>query len=140
MSGIIVLILRILLALSLYVFLAWAIYTIWRDLRLSGQILSTRKVPELLLQVLEPGTIPVTFSQPEIIIGRSTDCDLCIPNEAISARHLRLSFHHNQWWAEDLHSRNGSLLNEEKLITPTVIISDDEICCGTVNLHITIKL
>jgi len=53
-----------------------------------------------------------------------------VDDEAISARHARWSFHHNQWWLEDLDSTNGTLLNQEKLTMPTVVMSDDEFKCG----------
>jgi pSer/pThr/pTyr-binding forkhead associated (FHA) protein len=41
-----------------------------------------------------------------------------------------LSYHHNQWWLEDLNSANGIQLNQGKLSMPTVVMSDDEFICG----------
>ena len=43
-----------------------------------------------------------------------------------------------QWWLEDLKSTNGTFLNEEKLDTPTVIVTGDEIRCGQVPVRVQI--
>lgn len=70
------------------------------------------------------------FSQAEISIGRDPGCDIPIFDETISARHAQLTYHHNQWWLEDLTSTNGTRLNAARITTPTVITSGDEIQCG----------
>ena len=49
------------------------------------------------------------------MIGRDTHCDLSVMDEALSAHHARITFHHGQWWLEDLNSTNGTFLNREKL-------------------------
>lgn len=138
-SGVIVLILRILLAVTLYGFVAWALFTIWRELRNQGQMLSSPRIPALIITrvdgVEQP---PHSFVDPEIIIGRSKNCDYAIGDETVSARHTRLSFHHNQWWAEDLKSTNGTFLNNERISVPTVIIPGDELRCGQVGLMVGI--
>jgi pSer/pThr/pTyr-binding forkhead associated (FHA) protein len=76
---------------------------------------------------------------PEVIIGRDPHCEYPIPDETISAHHARLSFHHNQWWLEDLRSTNGTLLNGEKVDIPTIIVSGDEVCLGTIHLQMMIE-
>jgi hypothetical protein len=141
MSGIIVLILRVLLTLSLYAFLGLAIYTIWRELHLSNQLIARQKVPALTITNMEyEESESASFPTPEIIIGRETDADYPIANETVSAQHARLSYHHKQWWVEDLQSTNGTFLNDERVDTPTVIIPGDELRCGKVSLLITIEI
>jgi len=137
MSGIIVLILRILLAISLYAFLVWALYTLWNELRTSQHLLNSKKVPVISIQILEiePESIH-QYNLSQLLIGRDPSCDVCLPNELVSAQHARLSFHHNQWWVEDLQSTNGTFLNEERVYTPTVLISGDELRCGNINMKI----
>jgi pSer/pThr/pTyr-binding forkhead associated (FHA) protein len=139
MSGIVVLILRILLTLCLYGFLAWAIFTIWRDLREQGQQLSAPLIPNLTLALLETAeTQRLSFETAEIGIGRSQSSDYPVVDDTVSARHARLRYHHNQWWIEDLKSTNGTFLNDERVIVPTVVVSGDELRCGQVNMLITI--
>lgn len=138
-SGILVLILRILLALILFGFVGWALLTIWRELRTQAQMLSSPRIPALMISRLDGVELPPhSFVDPEVIIGRSKNCDYAITDETVSARHTRLSFHHNQWWAEDLKSTNGTFLNDERISVPTVIIPGDELRCGQVGLVIGI--
>lgn len=139
-SGIILLVLRILLAASLYAFLGWAVWTIWRDLRAHGRWISTPVVPGLSLTPLEENQgLPQVLEIPEIHIGRSTSNEYPIADETVSSRHARLSYHHNQWWVEDLKSTNGTFLNDERVSVPTVIVSGDELRCGQVRLLMGIE-
>ncbi len=50
----------------------------------------------------------------EATIGRSEDCDICIPDDAeISRKHARLYCkEHGLWLLEDLNSTNGTYLGE----------------------------
>jgi pSer/pThr/pTyr-binding forkhead associated (FHA) protein len=133
MSGPVVLILRLLLTVSLYAFLVWAFTNLWRDIKLQSALLAARKIPPISLTLSIPGQLANIrrFIQAEVTIGRDPACECPVEDESISARHARLSYHHNQWWLEDLDSTNGTLLNQEKLAIPTVIISGDEFRCGS---------
>ena len=140
MSAVVVLIIRILLTISLYVFLGWALYTLWRDLQLSNQLITSRRIPAInITQIDSEEGVNQEFVSSEVIIGREASIDYVIPAETVSARHARLSYHHNQWWIEDRQSTNGTFLNDERVETPTVIISGDELRCGNVNLLVIIS-
>lgn len=132
MTATLVLILRLLLAITLYAFLGWALWTLLHDLKQQGDKLAVQKKPVITLFVkFDQGKESLhRFSQPEIMIGRDPNCDLSLMDEALSAHHARLSHHHGQWWLEDLNSTNGTLLNHEKLTTPAVVITGDEFKCG----------
>lgn len=86
-------------------------YTIWKELHAHGHIIQNRSHPSLTLTQLDsdPPSARV-FTDAEIIIGRDPNSQLTIVNEMVSAQHARLSYHHNQWWVEDLHSTNGTFL------------------------------
>jgi len=132
MSGPVVLALRLLLAVSLYMFLGWAFVSLWRDIKQQEALLAFRKFPPISLTIDrgEPAQQARHFVQQEVTIGRDLACECPVDDEAISYRHARLKFHHNQWWLEDLNSNNGTLLNQEKLALPTVILSGDKFKCG----------
>ena len=139
-SGIIILFFRVLLAICLYGFIGWALFTIWRQLQSTGKTLLNRKAPLLTLSMEDHPTRSREFSTAEVIIGRDTNCEFSLPDdETISSHHSRLSFHHGQWWLEDMNSTNGTFLNDEIVTTPTVIITGDEIRVGTLKIHISIK-
>jgi len=141
MSAPFVLALRLLLAMSLYAFLGWTLVTIWRELNAQGSMLAGRKIPGISLdiKVADKPIIQHYFTQPEILLGRDSHCDIPLRDDTVSMRHARLSHHHGQWWLEDLGSTNGTRLNQETLSIPTVIISGDHIQCGKA-AFITIKL
>jgi pSer/pThr/pTyr-binding forkhead associated (FHA) protein len=132
MSGPVVFLLRLLLTVSLYAFLVWAFTNLWRDIKLQSALLAARRIPPISLTLSIAGQVAHTrrFIQAEVTIGRDPACECPVDDEAVSARHARLSYHHNQWWLEDLDSTNGTLLNQEKLAIPTVVISGDEFRCG----------
>lgn len=139
MSGPVLLILRVLMAASLYAFLGLALYLLWRDLQ--GQIKPAASYlpPALtLIRITDEEPAPLRFTAPEIIIGRDPACDFVLEDSTVSAKHTRLSFRQGQWWVEDLRSTNGTYLNHEPITTSLVITSGDEIRCGQVALTITV--
>jgi len=139
MSGPILLVLRIATAAALYTFLGWGLWILWRDLRRHSRELGAPLHPSLLL-TLQNGDQPAIyrFASPEITIGRDSTCECSLDEPTISARHARLSYHHTQWWVEDLHSRNGSFLNDEPVRSQVVVTSGDSLRCGTLDFLITI--
>jgi pSer/pThr/pTyr-binding forkhead associated (FHA) protein len=139
MSGPIVLVLRLLMALALYGFLGWALYTLWKSLQQEAEQITSRRAPEISLTVPDGNGTPVVrhFIQSEITLGRDPICDVAIIDETASARHARVSYHHGQWWVEDLGSTNGTHLNQIPLNFPTVLTTGDEIRCGNVRLVVS---
>ncbi len=139
-SGYLLLFLRILSVIILYGFLGYALYTLWRDLKIQSSLLMQRKIPPIVITEFSEGEQKTTeFKIAEIIIGREKGCDILLSDETVSNRHARISYHHNQWWVEDLGSKNGTYINDENLHSATVIISGDEIRCGIKLIGIEIK-
>jgi pSer/pThr/pTyr-binding forkhead associated (FHA) protein len=134
MSGPILLVLRFLFALALFAFLAGMLWLLWRDLTRQREFLSANQPTPLALFV--SGQAPRQFSISVIMIGRDPACDLCLDDPTVSAQHARVSYHHNQWWLEDLRSLNGTLLNNEPIATATVITHGDVIRCGGVDVQV----
>jgi len=132
MTATVVLALRLALAIALYIFLGWALFTLLQELKQQGNKLSTQKKPGITIffSIGNKKDGQQHFTGPEIMIGRDTHCDLSVLDEALSSHHARITFHHGQWWLEDLNSRNGTFLNREKLNTPAVIITGDQFKCG----------
>ncbi|HSB65648.1 MAG TPA: FHA domain-containing protein [Anaerolineales bacterium] len=139
MSAILLLVLRILMAAALYGFLGLAIYTLLRDLKQQGELLTARLPPPLTLTSKETvDAIPQKFTKPEVILGRETSCDFCLDDPTVSSQHARLSYHHQQWWLEDMASTNGTYLNDETVTIPVVITHQDELRLGHIGIKIEI--
>lgn len=136
MSGPLVLALRAFLAAGLYAFLAWALLTLWLEIRQQSRLLVSRKVPPITLSISDGGQKPQLrhFTRPEITIGRNPACECPLEDDSVSGYHARLNYHHGQWWLEDLGSTNGTSLNQDKLLQPTIVIAGDEIRIGETSL------
>ncbi|MHC4877152.1 MAG: SpoIIE family protein phosphatase [Planctomycetota bacterium] len=50
-----------------------------------------------------------------LLIGRGRDCDVTVPSPRISRHHLRITRRGDDYFVEDLNSRNGSSLNGQLL-------------------------
>jgi pSer/pThr/pTyr-binding forkhead associated (FHA) protein len=134
MSGPILLILRVLLAGVLYAFLGWIVLILWRDLQRQGELLAARQPLPLILTL--GGAAPRKFTTPQVVLGRDTANDFPLDDPTVSTQHARLSYHHNQWWAEDLRSTNGTTLNDEPVIASVVLTDGDELHCGAVKIKV----
>jgi pSer/pThr/pTyr-binding forkhead associated (FHA) protein len=140
-SAVVLLALRLLMVLALYAFLGWAFFTLWRDLKSQAQTTTNQKVPGL--QVTLPGVDEASqvlrFTAPDITIGRHPSCEWMLADETVSSRHARLSYHHEQWWVEDLDSRNGTFLNSASLTAPAVLTNNDQVRCGEVSFTVQLE-
>jgi pSer/pThr/pTyr-binding forkhead associated (FHA) protein len=132
MSGAIILILRLILAIALYGFLGWALVVLWREIQNQGTSLANRRTPNINLTIRHSQAAPIikNFTKPEIILGRDPGCDIFLIDDTVSTRHAQLTYHHNQWWLEDLASTNGTNLNQIPVTMPTVLTAGDTIQCG----------
>jgi pSer/pThr/pTyr-binding forkhead associated (FHA) protein len=140
MIATVVLTLRIAMAIALFSFLGWALLTLWRDLKQQANSLATSKIPTINLEVVsgQDESIQSRFIESAITIGRDKNCDLALADDKISARHAHILYHHGQWWLEDLHSTNGTFLNREKILIPTVLTTGDEFQCGDTRFRVRI--
>jgi pSer/pThr/pTyr-binding forkhead associated (FHA) protein len=140
MSGIVLLILRLGMIVALYAFLGWGLWQLWRDLRYHGQTVTTTRLPALkLVQEIEAQPLTQRFTSPQVVVGRDPGCHCRLDDRVVSARHARLSYHHGQWWVEDLHSRNGTFLNDSPVKGPVVVTSGDELHFGTLAFHVVLE-
>ena len=141
MSGAIILALRLILAVALYGFLGWILIIMLREIRRQGASLANRRVPSITLTVRHGKAAPLikNFTQPEITLVREPGCDIPLIDETVSTRHAQLTYHHNQWWLEDLSSTNGTTLNRIAVTMPTVLTAGDEIKCGDTRLIVNLS-
>ena len=140
MTATVVLVLRIGLAVILYIFLWRVLQTLWQEIKQQGTLLASHKKPGIYVNaIMEDGKdLKFHFRQTEIDIGRGAHCDIPVKDENISANHARISYHHGQWWLEDLGSTNGTFLNKDKITIPTVIITGDQFKCGNTTFSLRI--
>ncbi len=136
---ILLLVLRILLTVLLYAFLAAVLLMLWRDLRQTDGGEVTRPGGRLVVLHTADDKLAVGASfplQPVTSIGRSLSNTIPIPDSYASGQHTLLTWREGQWWLEDRGSRNGTLLNDTAIDSPTVVSAGDVIGVG----HARLKL
>ena len=71
-----------------------------------------------------------------IVIGRSPACTLVLEDEYASSRHAALTPQSDGWWIEDLSSRNGTFIDDERLSSPRQLKIGDVIRIGQTTLEL----
>lgn len=71
-----------------------------------------------------------------IIIGRSPASTLVLEDPYASGRHARLSTSGGQWWIEDLGSRNGTFVDDERLSEPRALRPGTTVRIGQTTLEL----
>jgi pSer/pThr/pTyr-binding forkhead associated (FHA) protein len=126
--------LRLLIALMLYGFIALLFLFLRRDLTTSNR--GEEQLPIAHLITLDGDGLEANYSLEELnLIGRADDNTLPLPVGTVSAYHARLSCQRGTWWIEDLGSRNGTLLNEITVTEPLIVGFGDEIQLGSIRFR-----
>jgi pSer/pThr/pTyr-binding forkhead associated (FHA) protein len=129
------LIIRILIAAILYVFLGVILLYLWKDMQSHGKVKQIS--PEAHLEKIEGEALESKYPLEEInLIGRATDNTLILYESTVSGYHARLSYQNEQWWLEDLGSRNGTFVNELPVSEPLVITYGDVLGFGKTRLRL----
>lgn len=71
----------------------------------------------------------------EIILGRGKGCDIQIGDISLSSKHLKIWYEDKEWHAEDLHSKNGTLLNDEPMEEQYLLDDGDIIKLGQLDFQ-----
>lgn len=141
--NIIILLLRIGVVLLLYFFLWQVLRFIMRDLQSAGTTgTSGLKSPYGQLVVLRAGQSGVSVGKvfplgPSNVIGRSMEnCEIALNDSFLSAQHARLELRGDEWALEDLHSTNGTFVNEVEVRDATVVEEGDVLRVGRVEMRL----
>lgn len=134
-------IIRIMSALLLLTFLGGMGWLIYRDMQATAQIVAERERRFGYLRVVRTaeGGLPLNTRFPLLPIttlGRAMSNMIVLDNDYASSQHAIINLRGQQWWLEDLSSRNGTLLNDLSLEIPTVVSGGDVIAIGGVYLKI----
>jgi hypothetical protein len=76
-----------------------------------------------------------TGARTELLIGRSSACDIVLTDPSVSRRHVRLVYRDGKWVVHDLHSTNGTMLNGEP-IGRSELRPGDRLDLGDAHLHV----
>ncbi|MCA9192030.1 MAG: GGDEF domain-containing protein [Planctomycetales bacterium] len=73
---------------------------------------------------------PIELGGTEITIGRDENCELRLDQDSISRRHASIQLAEGEATVKDLHSTNGTYVNDKKIGDLTVLRSGDRIRFG----------
>ncbi len=93
------------------------------------------------IKVESPGQAPRVqrFSSTAIMVGRATDCELCVDDPSISRRHCRISRAAEGFILEDLGSANGTAVAGERVVGSCVVVPGAAITLGDLRLEIVAR-
>ena len=98
-----------------------------------GRDRSRRQGPRFTLEWA--GGPVVTLHEGENLIGREEGAEAWIESAGVSRRHARIVISDGKATLEDLGSKNGTVLRGQKVTSPTVLLTDEEIKVGPVPLR-----
>lgn len=70
------------------------------------------------------------------VIGR--DAELILPDSTLSRRHARAWWHGATWWVEDCGSKNGTLVNGQRIESPVPVRVGDRVTFGAVECRLVL--
>lgn len=134
MIDLVLLIGRVLLVILLYVFLFSVMKTG------VGYVKGQRKDGALWQVAVEKGPrnlrgLKIDVLGP-VVIGRSPGADIVISEPYVSGKHARFSLQGPALIIEDLGSTNGTIANNQQVVSPTVLRDGDEVVVGDVSLRV----
>ena len=122
------------MTVSLFAILVIALFYFLQEMKQTIRMVENQHLPGIIFQ--QEGLDPKFFSQMEILIGRDPQNDLQLDDETISARHARVFYNGNHWMIEDSQSTNGTFLNGERILSPTVLVAHDVVECGKIKIKV----
>lgn len=132
---------RLISAAALLIFLGLIFWYLQRDLR-SARYLGDRSLSSFgMVRILSnPTSTPPENTLLELAtvtsIGRNTRNTIVLEDSFVSSEHALLTWRDNQWWLEDLNSRNGTLLNDVVITDPIVVSAGDIITLGEIRMKL----
>lgn len=88
------------------------------------------------------GTATKKIEGDTLSVGRSEDCDLAIPHETLSRRHMTVMLIKGQCWVEDHGSSNGTFVNGKRLKphSQVRVLPEDYVQLGQSGVRLSVSI
>jgi len=87
-------------------------------------------VPHLRINSVEGSGEVLPLRGEQMLVGRSRECDLVLPDVLLSRRHAELFCTARGWLVRDLGSMNGTRVNDERIEDERVLYDGDVVTVG----------
>jgi pSer/pThr/pTyr-binding forkhead associated (FHA) protein len=80
--------------------------------------------------VQHPGMSPgqrILLDRDPFVIGRDPHWQLVVRSPMVSRKHAELRLQHGEWHIEDMQTRHGTSVNNQQIVSPTLLNHNDEI-------------
>ncbi|MFN0123166.1 MAG: FHA domain-containing protein [Blastocatellia bacterium] len=104
---------------------------------IQSQIVKPLSTPHIVVKGLEDG-VTQPFSEASITLGRRADCHIMLDTENISRRHATVTRSQNGYYLFDLHSSNGTWLNDAR-IEAAPLSDGDQVRIGGYTIVVTLR-
>ncbi len=97
----------------------------------------------MMLGELNPcgGGDSIALSEPRIVVGRRSKCDVTLRHNNVSNQHCEFEFKNGYWYIRDLGSSNGTKANGIDLdLEPKCLMPGDEVMIATHAFHINFEV
>ncbi|MEM9303230.1 MAG: FHA domain-containing protein [Pseudomonadota bacterium] len=82
----------------------------------SGETVVRAAIPKFILRGVSGSTFGKHFPlYGNTVIGRQSDCDVCLPSDEVSRRHAQITLTSEGLFVEDLDSANGTFVNGRRV-------------------------
>jgi len=103
----------------------------------SGATRVRMALPKIVLRGVSGATFGKVFPvQASMLLGRASDCDICIASEEISRHHARLQLVPEGVMVEDMGSANGTYVNDQRVTAPTLLKPGGELRMDVVRFQL----
>lgn len=103
----------------------------------AGQTRVRLALPKYVLRGVSGSTFGKVFPvRPMMTMGRSQDCDICIPSEEISRHHAKLHLVPDGVMVEDTGSANGTYVNDQRIVAKTLLKPGGELRMDVVRFQL----
>lgn len=134
----VVLLARLAFAALLYIFVAAALWLMWRDVRrrATGPAPPPSYPSVSPRLTLEQGPGDAGLAERSValrdglVFGRRPPSDVVLTDDFMSGQHARIRFAEGQWWLEDLGSTNGTYLNGQRIDRRAPLAHDSTVTMG----------
>jgi serine phosphatase RsbU (regulator of sigma subunit)/pSer/pThr/pTyr-binding forkhead associated (FHA) protein len=74
----------------------------------------------------QPGHL-LLLERDSVVLGRHPDCDIVLESAAVSRQHARILRIEGAYYVEDLHSRNGTFVNDQPVLDRRLLSENDDL-------------